>query len=99
MAYRVVFAASVADQLRVLSRRERVALLEAIEKRLTIQPLVETRNRKQLRPNLLAPWELRVGPLRAFYDVATDGTEVVQILAVGKKAHNRLLIGGQEFIL
>jgi len=33
------------------------------------EPIVETRNRKKLRPNPLAPWELRIGKARVFYDV------------------------------
>ena len=45
MAFQIVFAASVVDQLRVLSRAERATLLDAIENELTGQPLVETRNR------------------------------------------------------
>ncbi len=42
-------------------------LLSAIEVQLVHEPLTETRNRKLLRPNPIAPWELRVGDLRAFY--------------------------------
>ena len=60
------------------------------------EPLAETRNRKPLRPNLLAPWELRVGELRVFYEVAGDQYDVVRILAVGQKKGNRLLIAGKE---
>jgi hypothetical protein len=58
------------------------------------EPLVETRNRKLRRPNPLAPWQLRVGQLRVFYEVTADEPQVVHILAVGQKKGNRLLILG-----
>ena len=63
------------------------------------QPLLETRNRKPLRPNPLAPWELRVGALRVFYEVLSQDPEVVRVLAVGKKQRNVLRIAGQEIKL
>jgi hypothetical protein len=56
--YGIVFSPVVVDHLAVLSRREQVAALAAIESQLTHEPLVETRNRKPMRPNPLAPWEL-----------------------------------------
>lgn len=96
MAFRLVFAQAVENHLRHLSRPQRVSVLEAIEKQLTHEPLKETRQRKPLRPNPLAPWELRVQSLRVFYDVHEDA---VIILAVGTKVRNRLIIGDQEIAL
>lgn len=61
--------------------------------------MVETLNRKALRPNPLAPWELRVGEARVFYDVTTKGSNVVSVVAVGVKSGNRLMIGGKEIQL
>lgn len=58
-------------------------------------PLKETRNRKPLRPNLIAPWELRIGNLRAFYDVTLEHSNIVKILAVGYKEGNTLFIAGK----
>jgi hypothetical protein len=82
MPYVIEFAASVRAQMRALKARERVTVLRAIERRLAHEPLVETRNRKPLRPNPVAPWELRVGRLRMFHEVAP--TLRVRVLAVGK---------------
>jgi hypothetical protein len=59
----------------------------------------ETRNRKPLRPNPVAPWELRVGHLRVFYEVVGADGGVVRILAVGRKQRNVLTIGGEEIQL
>jgi mRNA-degrading endonuclease RelE of RelBE toxin-antitoxin system len=72
--------------------------VDAIEVRLTHEPGKPTRNRKRLEDNPLAPWELRVGDFRVFYDVEGDHATVV-ILAVGRKLHNRLFIGGEEIEL
>ncbi len=71
-----------------------------IEGQLRFEPEAETRNRKPLRePAALgARWELRFGPdnrFRVLYAVDADG-RTVQVLAVGVKDGNRLLIGGEE---
>ncbi|MBM4044239.1 MAG: type II toxin-antitoxin system RelE/ParE family toxin [Planctomycetes bacterium] len=89
-------AESVKEQLRSLSANQRALILASIETQLTHEPFRETRNRKALRPNPLAPWELRVGDLRAFYDLAPDDPNVIRILAVGEKRGSRLFIAGKE---
>lgn len=72
--------------LRALTIPERSAALDAIERQLLHEPLVETRHRKPLRPNPIAPWELRFGKLRVFYEVVPGEPSLVRILAVGKSA-------------
>ena len=99
MAYEIVFARSVAEHLGHLTAAERARVLDAIERQLAAEPLVETRNRKPLRPNPLAPWELRIGALRVFYEVVAAEPDVVRVLAVGKKLRNVLRIGGREIKL
>ena len=45
-----------------------------------------------------AMWELRFGPenrFRVFYAVSHERQEV-QILAIGRKERNRLMVGGEE---
>jgi mRNA-degrading endonuclease RelE of RelBE toxin-antitoxin system len=79
-----------------LSARDRATLIDAVERRLTYEPTVESRNRKRLRPNPLAPWELRVGHLRVYFDVENEPRRLVTIEAVGTKIRDRLLIGGEE---
>lgn len=80
--------------------------MDAILKQLSHEPLTETRNRKLLRPNPIASWELRVGALRVFYDVASTprtpglrSRSLVRILALGKKERNVLRIGGEVVAL
>jgi mRNA-degrading endonuclease RelE of RelBE toxin-antitoxin system len=97
--YTVEFAQSVERHLRVLTARERTTILDAIGRQLRHEPLKETRHRKPLRPNPIAPWELRVGQLRIFYDVTGAESGVVRILAVGRKRRNVLVVGDKEIRL
>ena len=92
MAYTIEFAESVKAQLQSLTAAERAKIFDSIERHLTHEPFIETKNRKPLRPNPVAPWELRLGALRVFYDVVSDDPNVVRILAVGKKKGSKLII-------
>ena len=89
---------SASEDLRFLRKSDRRHIVAEIERHLSFEPLVPTLRRKPLRPNLLAPWELRIGDFRVFYDVEEEANIVV-IRAVGWKEHNRLLIRGKEFLL
>jgi hypothetical protein len=71
-------------------------VLDAMKLQLRHEPFRETRNRKRLRPNPLAPWELRVGTLRVFYEADAGRPYVVNVLAIGVKKANRLLIEDKE---
>ena len=82
MAYGIEFAESVKAQLKFLSARERSLIFDAIEEQLVSEPLTPTRNRKLLLPNALAPWELRLGDLRVFYEVVDEEPNIVRILAI-----------------
>ena len=46
-----------------------------------------------MRPNPVAPWELRIGSLRVYYEVQEEPELVVSILAIGVKQRNRVRIG------
>ena len=99
MPYTVEFAGSVEDHFRALTARDRTTVLAAIDRQLLNEPLKEVRHRKPLRPNPIAPWELRVGQLRVFYEVVGAESGAVRILAVGRKRRNVLMIGGKEIRL
>ena len=83
----------------MLTARERKTVLDAIGRQLLHEPLKETRHRKPLRPNPIAPWELRVAHLRIFYDVTGAESGVVRILAVGRKRRSVLVVGDKEIRL
>lgn len=44
----------------------------------------------------IAPWELRLGQLRVYYEVQEEPDPVVTVLAVGVKERNVVRIGGEE---
>jgi len=95
VAYEIEITDEADGQLKKLEAGERAALLLAIYAQLPHQPTVETRNRKRMRPNPIAPWVLRVGKLRVYYEVS-EPDPVVTVRAIGIKDRNRVTIGGVE---
>lgn len=93
MPYRIEYSPDAVDHLRALTRREQAIVLNRVDEALKHQPRMETRNRKRMRPNLLAPWELRIGSLRVYYEVGEAPDAVVYIRAVGVKHRNQVRIG------
>ncbi len=98
MGFGIKFSARARGNLKGLRKRDQQVIVDAIEVRLGHEPGKPTRNRKLLEDNPLAPWELRVGGFRVFYDIDV-GTATVVIVAVGHKVRNRLFIGGEEIEL
>jgi mRNA-degrading endonuclease RelE of RelBE toxin-antitoxin system len=90
--------ASAREDIRFFKSFEQRRILDAIEQRLSYEPVTPTQQRKMLRPNNLAQWALRIGKYRIFYDVE-DEPIIVRIKAVGWKEHNRLFIRGKEYLL
>ncbi len=45
-----------------------------------------------MRPNPVAPWELRIGNLRVYYDVEEEPEPIVYIRAIGVKLRNLVRI-------
>ena len=84
----------------MLTARQRAAVFDSADDQLTHQPNAETRNRKPMRPNPVAPWELRIGNLRVYYDFTDepDG-KVVMVVAIGVKYRNKVRIDGEEMEL
>ena len=94
MAFKITITEDADRQFRALSLRDQRILETAILSRLQQQPTTPTKAIKRLRPNPLAEFELRVGSLRALYNVEDDA---VIILIVGRKAGNKLIVEGEEF--
>ena len=99
LPYEIEYSPDAEEHLRTLTARQRAIILDTVDEQLVHQPKVETRNRKPMRPNPLAPWELRIGDLRVYYDVEEDPTPVVYIRAIGIKERNRVRIGKKEIDL
>jgi mRNA-degrading endonuclease RelE of RelBE toxin-antitoxin system len=98
-AYRIEYDPEAEDHLAALSARDEATVLDTVTRQLEHQPKVPTRNRKEMRSNSVAPWELRIGHLRVYYDVEEEPERIVPDRAIGIKDRNRVFIGGQEIAL
>ena len=98
MQYELRWSPDAVDHLAGLTAQQRTTVVDQSELHLRNQPEQPTKKRKLLRENPLATWELRVGRLRVLYNIDTED-KAVEIVAVGIKDRNRLLIGGEEIEL
>jgi mRNA-degrading endonuclease RelE of RelBE toxin-antitoxin system len=96
MAHEIEYSREALAQLGALSKRNQQIVLDTVDRQLKDQPTVVTRNRKKLRPNLLAEWELRVGAFRVYYVVRKPPPLVVAIVAVGRKVGSRVFVGNED---
>jgi mRNA-degrading endonuclease RelE of RelBE toxin-antitoxin system len=92
----IKYSPDAEEHLRSLTARERSIVLDSVDEQLVYQPDVETRNRKPMRPNPVAPWELRIGDLRVYYDIMKEPEDRVLVRAVGIKRGHSVWIGGEE---
>ncbi|MDJ0677810.1 MAG: type II toxin-antitoxin system RelE/ParE family toxin [Calothrix sp. MO_167.B42] len=99
MAYRIEYSPEAEVHLQSLTARQQAIILDTVDEHLMYQPTLETKNRKLMRPNPLAPWELRIGDLRVYYDVEEESEAVVYINAIGVKERNQVYIGGEIYKL
>jgi hypothetical protein len=97
--YRLSFSRQSTDHLRGFNARDQRVLLDAILNQLSHQPGVATRNRKLLRQNPLATWELRVGHFHVYFDISEGTDPIVEIQAIGVKDRNVVTVGGEVYEL
>ena len=104
-----MLAKSIRKDLEFIPKKHHSSIREAIETQLTHEPTLETTNRKPLTtPIQNATWELRCGEqnrYRVLYEVTNaedENTEmigilgIVEVLAIGEKHLEKLLIQGRE---
>jgi mRNA-degrading endonuclease RelE of RelBE toxin-antitoxin system len=95
---RVVLSDTAVRLFRALPKARQLGVKDGI--RLHLQendPTEESRNKFRLRrPSADVEYELRLGDVRVFYRVRGQTVEVVLI---GEKRGNRLLIGREEFVI
>ncbi len=96
--YEIEYTPEAREDLNSFRKFEQKRILDEIDAQLQYEPNVETRNRKKLRPNDVAEWELRIDNVRVFYDVH-ETVKVVKVEAVGYKRGNKLFIHGEEYDL
>jgi len=91
-----VYEAAAIEDLQWLTRRQQVIVDDAVQRHLRDNPTTASTRRVPMRPNdFLATWELRVGDLRAYYDVEEEPDPRVRILRVGIKERNRVRVRGR----
>ena len=98
--YTVIYALQTQEHLRWIEAKYRSLIRGHIERQLSFEPNVETRNRKPLRQPAPfgAAWEIRFGlnnRFRVLYDL-DETNRVVQVLAIGVKDRNRLIFANEE---
>ena len=92
--FTITFLESAEDDLAWFRPNERKIIYDATMRILGADAETESKRCKRLRPNPLAPWELRLGKYRVFYEVVEGGR--ARILAIGYKEHNDLFIRGER---
>jgi mRNA-degrading endonuclease RelE of RelBE toxin-antitoxin system len=98
--YVLTFARGVVQHLACIDAKYDRLIREAMEEQLRYEPGIETKNRKPLRQPapFAAEWEIRFGPdsrFRVLYDIDEE-QRTVQVVAIGEKDRDRLIIGGKE---
>ena len=93
--YKIDFTDDAKVDFSFFTAFERKMMLDQIKCQLSYEPLTKTKNRKKLRENPIAPWELRIRKYRVFYKVL-ENSIIVSVVAVGSKQHNILYIRGEE---
>jgi mRNA-degrading endonuclease RelE of RelBE toxin-antitoxin system len=91
--YEIQYSPDAVEHLSALSARRQRIIIEAVDEQLGFQPIQRTRHRKPMRPNPLAPWELRIGDLRVYYDISNPPAKTVWIRAIGIKDRDKIIIG------
>ena len=85
--YDIEYTETAIADLQWFKKYEQNQILDGIDQQLRYQPTIETRNRKRLRPNTTADWELRIGDFRVLYDV-DEQVSIVEIKRIGEKRGN-----------
>ena len=94
MKFAVIILPSADIDLAYFRTHEQRIILTGIATHLANDATVETKRRKKLDPNRIAPWELRIDHYRIFY--AIEQTTVINVVAIGYKEHNDLYIRGKR---
>jgi mRNA-degrading endonuclease RelE of RelBE toxin-antitoxin system len=92
--YQIEYTSQAVVDLKSFKKNEQVQIVENIQIQLRYEPIIETRNRKRMRPNNTAEWELRVGEFRVLYNV-DEQVLIVEIQRVGRKQGNTFFFRGE----
>ncbi len=93
--YEIEFTPEALKDLKSFRKFEQQKIISGIDAQLKYEPIVETRNRFQMRQNDVAAWELRIGKYRVLYNVESV-IQIVSIEVVGLKVGNQLFVRGKR---
>ncbi|MEG3839260.1 type II toxin-antitoxin system RelE/ParE family toxin [Microcoleus sp. herbarium14] len=93
--FEIEFTDQAIEDLQWFKKHEQNVIVDGIEANLCYEPTTETRNRKPLRPNNTAEWELRVGLDRVLYNVDQQ-VKIVSIERIAGKPGNKYIFQGEE---
>lgn len=83
------------EDLRWFRKHEQQEIIENINQQLRYEPLTKTRNRKPMRANEIADWELRIRHFRVLYSVDSI-VRIIDIQRIGEKRGNRFFFRGRQ---
>jgi mRNA-degrading endonuclease RelE of RelBE toxin-antitoxin system len=99
VAYDIEVTTEANLDLAWLRRFEEQTIRASLERYLAHEPERPSRKRKRMQPNPLgAEWALRLGSLRAYYEV-DQTTQTVLVLSAGRKVRNQVVIRGVAYDL
>jgi mRNA-degrading endonuclease RelE of RelBE toxin-antitoxin system len=93
--YDIELTPQATDDLRWFQTHEQREILGTINQQLRYEPLTKTRNRKPMRANETADWELRIRHFRVLYSVEAI-VRIVEIQRIGEKRGNRFFFRGRQ---
>ncbi|MGH9767405.1 MAG: type II toxin-antitoxin system RelE family toxin [Blastocatellia bacterium] len=93
--FRIEYMQEAVKDLKWFGKPEQRQIVDAIDGQLRYDPTVKTRNRKRLRTNSIADWELRIGDFRVLYNVDQQ-VRIVEIRRIGEKRRSEIFFRGQK---
>jgi len=96
--FRISYTDSALADISTFRKNERRTIFDTVDEQLIYQPDLITRNRKKLRSNAIAEWDLRIQDFRVLYDIYFD-KQKVEVKVVGLKQGAKFLVRGKEFLL
>jgi mRNA-degrading endonuclease RelE of RelBE toxin-antitoxin system len=96
--FQISYTDSALEDISTFRKNDQTVIFDTVDEQLIHQPDVITRNRKRLRSNASAEWQLKIGDFRVLYDIDA-AEERVEVKFVGQKQGAKLLVRGREFVL
>jgi mRNA-degrading endonuclease RelE of RelBE toxin-antitoxin system len=93
--YDIDYTEDAIEDLQYFRKHEQNIIVDEIDEQLRHEPTVQTRNRKRMRSNDVAEWELRIGDCRVLYTVGAQ-VRIVEIQRIGEKRGNAFFFRGRK---